>query len=294
MKYRKYSSWSNKSNERSGISVVARVRNLFSRRGVGYKSAQSSRGKTRSIKKWLVGAGVLLVFWMIFFSPLFSVRDISVIGASVVGEEAIKERAAEGMVGRRWLVFPRESIFFYDTASLRNAIQESDTRIASAVITKHFPPALVVTIQEQTQVAVWQMNNRYFALNADGVATTEVVGDQSKNLLLTSSARVEDVILGQWVVSKKVLDEVGAMYEALKKVDGITIESYDVAEESLFTIKARTGGGWSVYLSTHLALDDQMQKLRAFIAEKARQNKDWQKDLSYVDLRFGSTKIYYQ
>lgn len=238
----------------------------------------------------LILAGILLLLR----SSLFSIRTTYVNGLKQVLPSAVDSVVNAQMEKSRWLLFSQSVVFFFDVEDFSTHLRKVQPKIASVSVQKRFPPALTISVTEHPGVAVWQSQNRFFELNDDGVATAEVVAPPVGQLLMTNSSRVAEVRVGEPVTDPTVLREVEIIHNYFQQVNGIQIQNYDLAEYPSFTVKARTTAGWILYISTHLGGEEQANKLAIFIGEKSRLNKDWQKGINYVDLRFGSTRIYYQ
>ena len=238
----------------------------------------------------LVFVGVLLVL----LSPLLHIKKITIAGTKLVSGDEIVALGHQQEARHRWLIFSQSSLLFFDANTFRQTIREQSPRIADVLVKRHFPPSLSVQITEHEASGVWQNQNRFFEISNGGNILGEVVQPQAGEPVIVDSNRVVDTRPGETVITPELLQQINVITEGLRNFQPVKIQNFDIAKADEFTISARITTGWDIFFSTHLDIPQQIQKLKVFVDQKEQENFQWQAGLHYVDLRFTTTRVYYQ
>ncbi len=260
----------------------------------GGKSYTVKRHLPRYLRTLLIVLPLLIIVYAVLFSSLLSVRTIVVTGNQAIAASDMESVARTFMQERRVYIFPQSSVLFIDTAELQRRLQSQFPGLASVEISREIPFALSIHVSEFNSVALWQAGGQYFQIASDGHVLGSASNPQPGAIVMTDSTRVNPIQAGDVPVQPDTLALLQKINEALLSTPTLTPTQYDLSEVSLFTIHAMTTAGVDVLFSTHLDLPTQINKLKIFAASRAQKNKDWTKGLKYIDLRFSSTRIYYQ
>lgn len=151
------------STRRRDVWRAARARRTTLRRERRRFTASSRRRR----RIWLISIGAILVViagsFGAAYSPLFAVRDISVVGASTVDAAAV-EKALAGQLDR-----PLASV---DTAAIRDELAPF-AAIETYSVEARPPHSLVVRIVERTPVGVVEQGGAFSTVDAAGVVLGE-------------------------------------------------------------------------------------------------------------------------
>jgi len=255
----------------------------------------SPKNSYHRFRKILALIVIFIVGYIVLFSPVFVIKNILIQGNKSIKEQTVAAMVREQEKHKRWAIFSEENIFIFKANSLRAKL--NDQRLEGLEIKKRLPGTLIILITEKNPVALWQNQNRFYELDQTGAVIAETVKRSelaNNNLLLINSSIILETKIGERVIEGnifKIIQEINARLPESAK--GI-FKLYDIGESSQGKIIAQSTDGWAAYFSPVADVPVQLNKLAAFISEKDLSNKNWRQTIKYIDLRFGSTRIYYK
>lgn len=285
---------------------VERFKNPFSRR---------SQQKSRAWKAYAILLGLLILglIYFLFYSSVFRITSVEVNGAKTIKSEDITSIAEAQLKENRFLIFPEDNYFTFDKVLLAKRIRQQFV-LEKLDISKSFPHGINIELEEKTSVATWVTNNKYYFLDAKGIAVKEspynffdaggksVVKkgeaeislasnprDISEGLPLVYDENNREVKLGETVVDESIIVLTLNLSGYLPK-EGIEVQSFTVSEEKNRTLKVKTEEGWQIYFNYIADLNTQLNNLKTVLAEKIGSAR---KNLQYIDLRFGN-RVYFK
>ncbi|MFZ5390710.1 MAG: cell division protein FtsQ/DivIB [Patescibacteria group bacterium] len=242
----------------------------------------------RRIYYWLLIVPLLLVGIAIHL-PVFSIKNVIINGAaSTETSGRIKTLLNEAMAGRRWLLWPKSNIIFFDTNEARNIVGR-EFYSQDLFFEKHWPNVIKLNFRQTLISARWQSQDKIYAVDQRGIIIQELKEAQTSdqaNFVLVKEAGDRELKLGDQVIDEAGISFINNFYkfwqENLTKVD----LNYILMEpSSLPTIQAYTGEGWYVYVSVREDALTQINALKRLLSEKIKNDVA---NLLYVDVRFGS------
>jgi cell division septal protein FtsQ len=245
-------------------------------------------------RRYLLGLLAVTVTYTLGFSPLFAIQEVAVEGNRVIATERVQESARRVMQQRRWLVLSQRHLFAFNPSAL--AAEIGDLRLQQLTVQRRPFGTITVHITEKQTAAVWQYHERRFALDSDGLIVAELTPDAPSvpdELQATNSQALADPKVGESVVTRETIEALQRLQKA-RPVGVRAFTLYDVAEASQGQITAYTDERWRIVVATKGDVELQMAKLATFIVEKDRTDKRWRETTDYVDVRFGSTRVYHR
>ena len=124
--------------------------------------------RRRRLRRWIVAAGAVLVValavWVVWFSPLLSVREVRVLGAVNVPADSVLQAAAvpDGV--------PLARVDVGGVTSRVSALP----RVASVEVRRGWPDVLVIVVVERTPIAVVPDGASFAYLDATGTSFSSV------------------------------------------------------------------------------------------------------------------------
>ena len=120
--------------------------------------------RRRHVRRWLALASavalVALTVWVVWFSPLLSVREVRVLGAVDVPAGSVLEAAAAP---------PGQPLARVDVAGVTERVAALP-RVASVEVRRGWPSVLVVVVTERTPIAVVPGGSTFAYLDATGAS----------------------------------------------------------------------------------------------------------------------------
>lgn len=205
--------------------------------------------------KWLMK----LIFWLllflaiiylIFFSPLFKIRQIEVKGE--VSEDGRKEIEK----------FKNQNIFIAKGAN-HNAIIKDQPGIKDVKIVRGLPDTLRVEMVERDPLYIWSANGQDYFVDKEGVAflrpsfaedkknnLTRVV--DLKNISVFPGDKIAPVAFGNFILKTK---------EIFNNKTGLNILNFEV-DETTFQVNAVLDNNWRLLLDTLQTPDYQIDNFK--------------------------------
>lgn len=233
-----------------------------------------------------------LTFYVIFYSSLFEISNIEVYGNTYVDAGLIEAGINKQKEEVRFWILPQHNILAFDEVSAKH--QLAHPRINELTINRSLPNTLRISLIEKNSVAEWEWQGRWFEIDDQCIIIGEVGGPTADGLRLRNSKSIDMPSLGTVVCDGDTLNFVKTIDANIPQGHGLEIESFDMANASEYFIDAKTNEGWVVRVGTQTTVAEQMQKLDMFLVSKENNDSDWRKQLTYIDLRFGNSRIYYR
>lgn len=213
---------------------------------------------------FFVAAGIISYF--LFFSGIFQIKTITIIGEEKVSKEDIK------------LFIPSQNIFFLNIQAIRAKIFNNFSQIAELEINRSLPDTLNVVVRERIGVAIWCNDMDCFVIDRKGIAFERALPELNLIKIFGDSKLLNEAMIPP-ILKIKAKSE-----EAL----GIDLPEATIISEERVDIK--TSENWQIYFNLKGDLDWQMSELNLVLEKQIPQDK--RKLLEYIDLRF--SRVYYK
>ena len=241
------------------------------------------------------GAGLFLFFvsggvvFGLFFSSQFRVETISVRGTEVLNPDIITQIVREYMQEDFFGGVPRDSYFLFPQEEISRGLHDRFPRIASLTVTRTFPHAIDIEIQERKIVGMWcqKPQGACAFFNETGTIFEEAPLHTKGTLFFL----VEDFRKGARAkLGEQVLDE--ELYAFLDNLRG-SLENAGLFA-SIFQVKENGEihaqfRGWAAYFSARYNPSYQAQVLSRVLEEEVGEKEPF---LDYVDLRIKNRVFY--
>ncbi|MBI2057523.1 MAG: hypothetical protein HYT63_00865 [Candidatus Yanofskybacteria bacterium] len=245
---------------------------------------------------WLVlflaiSAGLV---YLLFFSKLFYVKEVSIANQSFIPNQEIRQAIDELLAQKRFFVSGFSNLIFVESGKIQSLIVNNFPQAENVTVEKEYPHTVKVSLDGKTALGVWCFGagdqDKCFYFDKNGVAF-ETSADSDGPLLL----RIEDEKgrfekLGQAVAGKELLAFVLSIRPELEKVK-IDIKKITVPADEDFRVDTQTSEGWEIYFSARDDLKSQVNSLDVFLSQKISPEKRSQ--LQYIDVRIPN-RVYYK
>lgn len=261
-----------------------------------FASSRKLRRK-RFIKKLvLVFLFLFFVFFCavaFFYIPYLRIQKISIEGNLSLSTEKILAEISSYLVGKSFLVFPRNNIFILPKQAIINNLSNKFPRISEAYLNKDFPSSLSVVIKERKQAAILCALEDCFFIDENGFVFERAPyfsGDvylkfldereETRNLASNWKQGFQLISEDQF---KKLID-----FRDLISRENIKVSEIILKKEGIYEMDISEGG--------HILLNEQNDAKISFENLKITLDSKIQNDrqkLEYIDLRFGN-KVFYK
>lgn len=259
--------------------------------GIPVRSGQQRRRRSlwrRFLALFAVLTLVLVAGGFAVLSPSFRVRSVTVTGTS--NSTLVKSIEQMGMQG--------QNIFLIDVTGITNHI-DALPLVNSASISKVWPDQLTVSVVERLPVLLWQVNDKTYSVDRQGMViglASDIAGtSQLMTVVDARSKQVTSLVQPGTRLSATDIAFALQVFQRLPQVAGVSSFTlkYSVpgapTESGSFIVASSQG--WLVYLGgsdDSNPLDNRLQEL-AQILNRAQSS---QLNLATIDLRYGLRPVF--
>lgn len=249
---------------------------------------KARENRKRILKKVIVYFGIIIVLsliYLLFFSPVFIIKEIEINGLEKIGRANLNKIIDEYRQSRALFVFPRNNLWTFSRTGLKERVYKH-YYFDKFDIKKKLFNKIIIALKEKESAINWLTNNLCFHLDLTGTAIEYCETD--KGLLTVLDQRNKELQIGDMALEKEELAqllELNSQLKALSQFRQFTLEKENkqvtVNMEEILQIK---------FDMTNV-IGEQVARLKALL-----DNKDFNSNLKkfkYIDLRFGE-KVYYQ
>ena len=232
---------------------------------------------------FIMMVGIVYIF---FFSPLFTIRDISISGLSAESKpQALADiQSALNQVQLMYLK-PNRNILFLNTQKLQDQMLEKLPNIKEVSVTKSYFHGIEVNFQQRELVAIWCFSdNECWYVDQNGEQMSPAPEASGFVFIQINDLRERDKI-----IDKKLF---GPILQAVKKMSDIQlpVRAVLIPTDSFTEFRATTSNGYDVIFDIGSNLAQQLEVLRVFWGEM---KKDPLFNPQYIDLRIEG-RVYYR
>lgn len=225
------------------------------------------------------------IFYFIFFSLIFQIKEIKISGNQKVQTQDI-ENFLYQRINQKLLFLRTKSIFLINLGRIQRNFLETFPQVEKIDLKRKLPSTIIAAVHERQNIGIWcQENNECFLIDKMGVIFERTVWeDNSENMILMiRSDDSPELFLG-----KQVIEE--AKMKSILKIQENLGTNFKIISKEFFLkadrINVKIAEGWEIYFSLKEDLEWQLVKLKAALEKEIPPDK--RANLEYIDLRFGN------
>lgn len=274
------------------------------------------RKRQRRVKKtfviWFLALIILGLFWVLFFSQLFSITGVSLIGFNGVSKEEAAVKVDSYLESQSLKFFPgfiingiknvgflrpvyshlnKKNYILLSKVGLEHFLEQSYPILNQVKINlNYFSRVLTVSVFERNTSLIWcRLDNKScFFLDANGIAfqeATEIADSVTTKVLDINNS---DITLNQTLMSKASIDFLDKLLNELKGLN-LEITSLEAPGPSPSYFKVYTKDNWYILVSFSTEPTQIVKILKLLLAKELKNNVN---SLEYIDLRYPERAIY--
>lgn len=216
-------------------------------------------------------SGMIALGWLLFFSPYFQVKNISIEG------DASQETVAtiEGLKGR--------NIFLIGGKKAEKKLQQDQPWIKSIKIIRGVPDTVRVRLIERDAAFAWKTGEKTYLIDIEGIVFKEV--SETKLLTIIDNRNVPTK-RGDQVVTTDFINFVETLRQIVPLQTEFKVEGMQV-DETTFHVALVVDRGFRIVFDTLQPLQIQIEDFNTFYKEKRDDIRE------YVDMRVEGV-VYYK
>ena len=232
---------------------------------------------------------VIFLFWLFFYSPLFTVKKIEVKGLTRINSNDINGLVFGQSATRRGFIFKQNNLFIFSAKELEEKIQ-NNYNFAQIKTSKKLPNTIVLNVSERPCALIWENTaNACYFIDPEGYLIKEIgvqAADRNK-LPVISDERGISADGNKIDIGRQYLDFMLELYRKIGATD-LKIDKF-VIDKNPNTLRVNLKEGPFLMFSLKDNLDKQLNKLIVLRQEKLKDNFN---KIKYFDLRYGD-KVFY-
>lgn len=227
---------------------------------------------------------ILILFWLLFFSTIFKIRNIEVNGAGEATAGEIKSIARDLAANR---LIGKNNLLLYNKNDLSKILNEK-YYLDNLIIKRKLFHTLVVVFREKQPAAVWREANEYYYLDDDGqiINQTDPLNINGLNYPLIENLTAVKIDERRANISKEALGYILSLFNEFKtNKRNFAVERF-IVDQNANTVKMAILAGPKIYFNIKAPLTEQLAKLDLIIKEKLK--NDFKSVKEYIDLRYAN------
>jgi len=225
------------------------------------------------------------IFYLVCFADFFQIQEIVISGNQTIPSEVLKN-LIENQLTRDLLFFQTKSIFLVDLKKIDHLTLEKFSQISKVNLIRKIPNILEVKVKEREAIANLCQNGNCLPLDKEGIVFQSEINE---NLIqLRKKDLSPEVKLGQKIIAENLVSQILKIESQLR--DNFKILTNEILIVSGRRTNFKTSEGWEIYFNPQRDILWQLTKLRAVLEKEIPAER--QRDLAYIDLRFGNLAPY--
>lgn len=263
---------------------------VYDSKNIKFRDGLVEKRRKRFILKTLFFIGLAIaivgfILYLLFFSGLLEIKEVSVSGLDKVGNDEFNG-GLNRRLNSKWLglVEYQRSVLFFDSDAFKAEILASFPEVKDISVNKELPHTLNMIIAERETAGIWCFIDDCKYFDKEGITWGDPAGSSGFLILNINDLRQE-----AQTIDKYLLNNFMFIVQQLKEAD-ILISKFTIPSNFFGDFNAFTSAGYELLFSTDSDIKRQIEVLEIFLAEK-RDDSNFKPQ--YIDLRLNG-RIYYK
>jgi hypothetical protein len=286
----------------------AHNQNYYPNRGNELRNRRALSNKLHIVKNIFFKLCVILlfggIFYVIFFTPILSVKNITIDGNKAINTGDI-EGVVAPLINRKILSVLNSNLLLIDTSEIENAVKNRFINIETVRVEKKYPLTIKVTITEKPADIAWCNKIRVEKVS-DGkkVSGDEFLASEIPQCYLSDENGIAYEKIGDNVpsnavkvfqdqsieIGSKVSDEnlknfIRNIFYNFNNKTGLNLSYLYILPLASRELHLVTDENLKIYFDLNRTADGQISDLTAFIKNEPKTNGNLSKNYDYIDLR---------
>ena len=218
--------------------------------------------------------------YVIFFSPLFEIKEIKISNNRVISSEEIQNSLDN-----------QNNIFLAAGNKLTEILTNDFPGILSVEMSKDiFKKTIELNIIERKEAGIYcKEEDKCYYIDKEGVIFEEAPQTSGTLILAIKDFSKREIEIGKNVIEKEFMAELIDLKNYLPGQLGFKVLDFTIESDVLKDLKVNTNEGWYILFDGLKDLKSQLEALRLVLEEKIEERKD----LEYIDVRI-ENRVYYK
>lgn len=247
------------------------------------------RARVKSYSIWATAGAFLLAALFLaagFLSHVseFAIADVAVEGTQTVASTAVLSTVEQELLGNRGLLFSKRNKFLYPEGKIKAAVIADHPRIKQVHIAAQPDNTLFVEVSERQPALLWCTAGECRLMDETGVVFDHAPETPSGGMFEIVSSSTKAVVLGEKPLSDEQFDRIQTLRRGIEEA-GFTPTSFALSEDKTGVFHTT---GPRIRIPADLSAEQLIENLLTVTSVLPPE-----KELEYIDLRFGDHVPYY-
>jgi cell division septal protein FtsQ len=229
------------------------------------------------------------ILYLIFFSGFFAIKKIIVLNNKNISQKQVEE--VIGPIRFSPMVF--NNTLFFKSGEAQVQLLDKFKTLRGVQISKKLPSTLRISLEERSPSLIWQVNDKKYLVDDQGIIFTEFRPDMQigSNLPTVTDLTKQETGIDKKVASLSFISFIQQLFNQTPQKVGTEIDAINIIETP-FEVEVRIKEGYRVFFDTNGDVDLQISNL-VRVLEDSKQKGISPENVDYIDLRL-KDKIFYK
>ncbi len=252
-----------------------------------FRQKKNKKNKKKILLSLIVLAFLSLLFYILFYSPLFSIKNITIEGTERTADYLIEDLVWQETQNRHIFDIKGDNLWFFSKDKLKEEIYQR-LDLANISVNKRIPNTLRINVEERKAsfILKFQDQHQFRDLSGCPITSLEVNEDDLKNYPILEKNLFEEKDLNRCLnLNAEYMLDVVDLYYKSDQFENFSISKFIINGE-VFNINLVLNEGPRVFFSRREDFLRQFQKLEV-ICEEVKENNNLE-NIEYIDVRYGN------
>jgi len=219
--------------------------------------------------------------------PFLKIEKVELTNNRDLTLDEVQNVVTEEFNRSKWLIFKHSNYFLFDAESLRSRLLES-FNLDEAKVVKKFPDRLMIAVSEKISHFIWQKDDTYNLLDAEGVKNRQISGPDDKYIILDDKR--SEIPSGEAVFDQIEIDVINQIFIKWNQlIEGRSRLMRIVITDDTAGWELHTDVGYTVKINASEDIESQISNLQRILTAGNIAGGD----IDYIDVRFGD-RVYFK
>ncbi len=181
-----------------------------------------------------------LILYLIFFSPIFSIKNINIEGINQDSDEA---KSLNNFIGK--------NIFLVKFSNIEKEFLYQNSHLSDILVIRGIPDTLIIKFKNKTPCLIWQSEEKNFVLDELGYPFAQVKQIESwdkSTIPIVKDTFNNPITYGKQIVSSQFIKNITQIKQNFKINTNLEIKEVSTFN-SLFTVNILASNDWNIRLN---------------------------------------------
>ena len=249
-------------------------------------SKRKNKRRAFKIYLFLVLVGLVGLAYTVFFSGLFDVDDVELVGLGVLNQERLQASINVFFEESQGKFIPIKNWFFIPKEKLSQFLKKEYPIISEIQIKKEFPSSLILSLEEREPVFIVCSQNQVipcFYIDKEGIAYQDA--PKTEGILISVVETEREFNQGEVLFEPLLIENLIEFRELLRARLNLPTKRIIADEDIVF----ETYDGWQIRMAADSPFPERFEDLVLLLNSEIKEERE---NLEYIDLTLPNRAYY--